>query len=341
MDLSRTMATLLPWHNPQWTLLADACKNQRLGHALLLRGRQGFGVPQFARRLARALVCRHPMSDKRPCGICRSCSLSNAGSHPDLMIVEPDQGKASIGIVPVRRLIDALGLAPKFGGPKVAILSPAELLTREASNSLLKTLEEPPGDAVFLLVSHSAAKVPPTVRSRCQLIDFPTPCRRQACQWLAAQMPQPADVELVLDIAGGAPIRALDMMQADHLPLRGKVLESFVDVVSGQADPLEVAKLWRVSGTNEVLQWLASMAADCIKLSCAEASSRVVNRDILPALTSLAQAIAPRRFFALWDCCIQANKDHGGSAGLNDQLLLEGVAMTCTALAHPRSSSSH
>lgn len=341
MDLSKTMHTLLPWHHQQWTQLADACKSQRLGHALLFHGREGFGVPQFAGRFASALVCRRPMSDNGPCGICQSCALNAAGSHPDLMILEPDEGKASISIVQVRRLIEALGLAPKLAGPKVAILSPAEFLTREASNSLLKTLEEPPGEVVFLLVSYSGTKVSPTVRSRCQLIDFPTPCRHQARQWLAEQMPQPVNVDLVLDIAAGAPLRALDMMKEGHLPLRGKVLESFVDVISGRVDPLEVAKFWRVSGTKEVLPWLASVVADCIKLSCAETSSRIVNRDVLPALTSLVQGIEPRCFYELWDCCIQANKDHGESAGVNDQLLLEGVAMTCTALAHHRMSSAH
>jgi DNA polymerase-3 subunit delta' len=258
------------------------------------------------------------------------------------MIVEPDEGKTAIGIEQARRLIDALGLAPKLAGPKVAILLPAESLTREAANSLLKTLEEPPGDVVFLLVCHSSTKLPPTVRSRCQVIDFPTPSRHQARQWLTDQVSQqPADVDLALDIAGGVPFRALDMLKQEHLLLRSKVFESFVGVVSGQADPFEVAQLWRLSGTNEVLRWLASFAADCIKVQCVKTSPRIVNRDLLAELTNLVRDIEPHRLYALWDYCIQANKDHSASTGLNDQLLLDGVAMTCTALAaQPRISSS-
>ena len=341
MDLPKARNELLPWHRRQWRLLGDACKNQRLGHALLLRGREGIGVTQFARRLAAALVCRDPSPGHRPCGSCQSCGLTAAGSHPDLIIVEPEEGKSTISVVQVRHLVDALGLAPKLAGPKIALLSPAESLTREAANSLLKTLEEPPGDAVFLLVSHSSTKVPATVRSRCQRIDFAAPCRQEARQWLVEHVPQAVDVELALDIAGGAPFRALAMMKEDQLLLRGKVFGSFVEAVTGQADPLAVAKVWRLFGTKEVLQWLTSFAADCIKLSQAASASRIVNRDLVSALTNLVQGVEPWRFYELWDCCIRLNRDQSESTGLNDQLLLEGVAMTCTALAHPRTSSSH
>jgi hypothetical protein len=174
------------------------------------------------------------------------------------------------------------------------------------------------------------------------VIDFPTPSRHQARQWLTDQVSQqPADVDLALDIAGGVPFRALDMLKQEHLLLRSKVFESFVGVVSGQADPFEVAQLWRLSGTNEVLRWLASFAADCIKVQCVKTSPRIVNRDLLAELTNLVRDIEPHRLYALWDYCIQANKDHSASTGLNDQLLLDGVAMTCTALAaQPRISSS-
>jgi DNA polymerase-3 subunit delta' len=341
MDLAKALHIRLPWHQQQWRRLVDACKSQRLGHALLLRGREGIGVPQFAGRLATALVCQEARSDHWPCGICQGCSLSTASSHPDLMIIEPDEGKTTIGITQVRRLVEALGLAPKLGGAKVAVLFPAESVTREAANSLLKTLEEPPGNVVFLLVSHSSTRIPPTVRSRCQLIDFPTPSRHQARQWLAEQMPLAADLGLALDIAGGAPLLALDMLKDEHRLLRGKILGSFVDIVSGQTDPLEVAKYWRSLGTNAVLQWLASFAADCIRLNHVETSSQVANRDVVSALTRLVQEVELRCFHDLWDCCIQVNKDRSTSTGLNDQLLLEGVAMSCTALAKPRNRSSH
>lgn len=335
MDRASSIHELLPWHYPQWKQLVEADDSQRLGHALLLRGREGFGVPQFVERFAAALICQASRSDARPCGICRGCGLSAAESHPDLMVLKPDEGKTTISIDRVRGLIDALGLAPKLAGPQVAILSPAESLTREAANSLLKTLEEPPGNVVFLLISYSSTKIPPTIRSRCQRVDFPTPCRHQALQWLAKQMPGGVDADLLLDIAGGAPFHALALIEEEQRLLRGKVLESFVDTVGGRADPLEVAKFWRTVGSKKVLQWLASFVADCIRLSHVQSSAGLVNRDFASVLTNLVQEVEPRRMYELWDRCIQVNKDQSASTGVNDQLLLEGVAMTCTTLAQP------
>lgn len=340
MDLAKAMHTFLPWQQRQWILLADACKAHRLGHALLLHGSEGTGVPQFAGRFATALVCQKATSSRWPCGVCQACHLSHAGSHPDLMLVEPDDGKTTIGIAQIRRLIEALGLAPKLAGSQIAIVSPAESLTREAANSLLKTLEEPPGQVVFLLVAHSLTRLPATVRSRCQLIEFPIPSRNQASQWLAEETGQPADVELALDIAGGAPFRALDMIRTERLPLRSKVFESLIGVIDGQADPFEVAQLWRTSGTREVLRWLASFSADCIRLSYTQMPRWAVNRDSLAALVRLAQCIEPHRFYELWDRCIQASKEYDASSTVNDQLLLEDVAMVCAALAPPRITSS-
>lgn len=338
MDRSEAMRQLLPWHQHQWNLLLGARKNQRLGHALLLRGREGLGLRQFAGRLATALVCQDPRADTWPCGRCQSCELGAAGTHPDLMIIEPDEGKSTIGIVLVRRLVELLGLAPKLAGAKVAILSPAESLTREAANSLLKTLEEPPGDVVFLLIASSSTQLAPTVLSRCQLIDFPTPGRGQALQWLAEQMPKATDADLALDIAGGAPLRALAIMKKEHRLRRCQAFDTFVDLIGGQADPFTVAKHWHILGANAVVQWLASFVADCIRLGHAETSSRVVNRDHVAALKGVVRKVEPRHWYILWDCCMQANKDQSVSAALNDQLLLESVAMTCATLAQPRTS---
>lgn len=339
MDRLRPMSNLFPWHHQQWRRLVDACKRDRLGHALLLRGRPGLGIPQFARHFATALLCGESISETWPCGACQSCAFNSAGSHPDLVVVEPEEGRLRIGVAQVRYLIEALSLAPKFSEHQVAILSPAEQLTREAANGLLKNLEEPPGEVVFLLVSYNSTAVPATIRSRCQLIDFPTPQRAVAREWVAKQIPEDSDADWVLDVAGGAPLRALDIMLQGQLTLRDKILESFVDVVRGQADPLEVARSWQVVGTREALEWLASLTTDCIKLSYGETASRLVNRDVLPALNQLLELVERRCFYELWDRCLQASRDRIASVGLNDQLLLEGVAMTCASLARPRGGS--
>lgn len=331
--------SLLPWHTQQWARLTVAHERERLGHALLLRGREGLGLSQFATRMAAALLCTGATDAPRPCGLCRSCRLNLAGSHPDLLTIAPEDGKKAITIEQVRALIAYLALTPAFGGEKVAVLSPLEGLTKEAANSLLKILEEPPGESIFLLVSYCSARLAPTIRSRCQIIDFPTPARHVARQWLAGQVTVETvedDVDLLLNLAGGAPIRALNMRCQGQLPVRGAVFNALVGLIEGRLDPLAVAQDWRTAGRQVVLSWLLSFTEDLIRLRLANGRSALTNRDLRSSMQNLVNVLEPKRLYQLWDRCLEANRQLDGRAGPNDQLLLEDVAMTCASLAGSR-----
>ena len=175
----------LPWHRPQWRRAERGIRDGRVPHALLLRGAAGNGKARFAARLAAALLCR---SDKPPCGVCDSCRLSAAGSHPDRFDVTIPEDRREIVVDQIRDLVHSVGLTARLGGYKAVIVNPAEQMNRHAANTLLKTLEEPPGTTVFVLVSSNHALLLPTIRSRCQMIDFPVPDREVAVEWLRAQV---------------------------------------------------------------------------------------------------------------------------------------------------------
>jgi DNA polymerase-3 subunit delta' len=213
------------WNAP--VLLSIARRLERLPHALLLHGPQGIGKLALAERVAQLLLCEASAS-KRPCGACDGCRWFLAGNHPDFRRVEPEalaaqaerapgeEGEAparrakpsnEIKVDQVRTLADFLNLKSHRGRLRVALVHPAEDMNPNAANALLKGLEEPPAGAVFLLVAHRPAQLPPTIRSRCVNIPVPLPNRQVAMTWLAEQGVQEAARWLAY--AGGAPLRAL------------------------------------------------------------------------------------------------------------------------------------
>ena len=144
----------------------------RLPHALLLSGPDGVGKRRVALELAKALNCEGELgrSEADACDACRSCRLVDRGSHPDVLVAAPE-GRF-LKIAQVRDAERHVTLSPFAGRRKVAILDGAEAMTQEAANAFLKTLEEPPGAAVIVLVSADPTRLLPTVRSRCQEVRF-------------------------------------------------------------------------------------------------------------------------------------------------------------------------
>ena len=175
----------LPWHRPQWDRIERGIQAGRVPHALLLHGAAGNGKAWFAARLAATLLCR---SGEPPCGDCESCRFCAAGSHPDRLDVGVEKDRREIVVDQIRDLIHTVGLTARLGGRKVVTVDHAERMNRHAANTLLKTLEDPPGETVFLLVSSNHALLLATIRSRCQMIGFPVADRDTALEWLEGRV---------------------------------------------------------------------------------------------------------------------------------------------------------
>lgn len=219
-----------PWNEPIFESLKRA--RERLPHALLVHGPRGVGKLALAERLAQLLLCEHADPAARPCGKCDGCRWYLGGNHPDFRRLEPEaiakmppeseaeeegseaparrtkQPSLFITVDQVRGLADFLNLRSHRGALRVALLHPAEdLYLPNAANALLKSLEEPPAGAIFILVSHRPARLLPTVRSRCVAVPIPIPPQDVALRWLAGEGVQNA--ERWLAFAGGAPLQAL------------------------------------------------------------------------------------------------------------------------------------
>ncbi|MCO5172839.1 MAG: DNA polymerase III subunit gamma/tau [Trueperaceae bacterium] len=149
-------------------VLTAAIRRRRVGHAYLFSGPRGVGKTTSARLLAMAVNCEAGEGE-RPCGVCESCRLVQAGSHPD--VIEMDAASNN-SVDDVRELRERTMLSSIRGGTRVWILDEAHMLSKAAANALLKTLEEPPPSLLFVLATTEPERLPPTVLSRCQHFRF-------------------------------------------------------------------------------------------------------------------------------------------------------------------------
>lgn len=206
-----------PWNQP--ILEAFRQRLARLPHALLVHGPRGVGKLALAERLAQLLLCEGADAARRFCGACDACRWFSAGNHPDYRRVEPEiywkeppeekdrKPSRVIKIEQVRDLSDFLNVKSHRAGLRVALLRPMDEMQPAAATSLLKSLEEPPPGAVFILVAERPALLLPTIRSRCVALPVPVPGRDAALKWLAGEGVKGA--ERWLAYAGGAPLEAL------------------------------------------------------------------------------------------------------------------------------------
>lgn len=229
----------LPWLASTTARLFEMRQLDRLPHALLLGGSTGQGQQLLARELAAAILCTQPQAG-RACGLCRSCVLHRMGTHEDFHLLVIPEDKKSIGIELVRDLSQQLSLSPQRAPRQVAIIELAEDLTLVANNALLKTLEEPPGAAVLILVSEQPRSLLATIRSRCNQWLLPSPGLNEAIAWLqqhAACSAAQAAWRLLLN--NGAPLPAL-AESSDRGLL--ELADSLLELLRGQQSALELVR---------------------------------------------------------------------------------------------------
>jgi len=196
--------------------IVNALRRNKLSHALLFAGIKGTGKTTLARIVAKALNCQNINSEEyEPCNQCQSCVEIMKGIHVDVLEIDAASNR---GIDQIREIIDALKYAPAKGKAKVYIIDEAHMLTKEASNALLKSLEEPPSHVYFILATTEPNRLPPTILSRCQRYEF----RRldfklifnhlqRICELENYQIEQPA-LELIAREAQGSLRDALSLL---------------------------------------------------------------------------------------------------------------------------------
>lgn len=297
LDLPADLTAVYPWQEDIWQQWQARCNTDAVPHAVLLSGDAGIGKAHLALSMAAHLLC----SDREhaPCGQCPECRFLQAGTHADFHYLQPGGDSKWIRIDQIREVIDALNLTAQRGRYKVAILAPADSLNTAAANALLKTLEEPSADTVLFLVSARPARLPATIRSRCQQLALATPQRAAALAWLATQAESATldarEREQLLDLAAGAPLRALALAREGGLAARVAAFEAFAGLARGKGiSPVSVAAEWGKEGLDTALFWLYGWVHDLIllrQLGGDIAAPALRNRDLAGALQGLANPL--------------------------------------------------
>lgn len=322
----------LPWQEEAWRRVIRARDADRLGHALILTGPTGNGVTEFAQLLMRTLLCE-AVADGLPCGSCTTCRQVVAGTHPDIFSVFPEEPGKSIGVDAIRGLIERVNLTAG-GAAKAGIIEPAEAMTINAANSLLKTLEEPPAGTHLLLVTPHAARLPATIRSRCQQVGLPLPPREQALAWLEQQ--GVADCGQWLALSGGRPLTALELASTsgDEAANSEMAATALLDVLEGRAAPaVAAADLTGQPLGDVVMQWIAT-AEDMVRL-CNAPSVRITDESRRDRMQTLSGRLDVRELFLYLDALHRSLPGPGSS--LNAVMQIQGLLADARRCLNSRS----
>ncbi len=278
-----------PWNQEIWQSLTH--DPERSNHALLLTGNPGLGKLDLALSLAHfVLTENHSQSE----------NLFNAGSHPDFHVIAPENaivamssqegGSASPGdtilsafaqryleqhsgkpkktvtIDQIRSLASKLTTHPHISKTRVILIFCAETMNRNAANALLKNLEEPPANTLFILVSDELSKLAKTIRSRCSLINFRAPDSKSAKAWLEHQdsMP-PQEVVNHLAMANDHPLLAQRLHQEGYIDSLKGVFTDVNGLWNRAREPIQVAKHWQELGGIKCVEILQKLVTDILK----------------------------------------------------------------------------
>lgn len=298
-----------PWLAATWHKLAEALTLDRLPHALLITGPGGIGETDLAFALAELVLCAAKQGPQA-CGRCKSCGLLAANSHPDLVIITPEEQATAIKVDAVRAVSEFVANTPQQGTYKVVLVEPAEAMNLNAANALLKNLEEPTGRTLFILVSHRPMLLLPTIRSRCSLWSLPMPEAAEAEAWLTRNQVDAACAKLAR--AGGSPLRALAWDAEGVFAQADKAVEVLAQFLLGRLGLAAAVKalsgyqlLWLLD------QWLLWLQSSTVK------ASRVVPSDAA--------------FFTFYDRLLQRKQQLLRGNNPNTQLLLEELLIQLAA----------
>ncbi len=292
-------------HSRPLGLLAGSIARGTLPPSLLFAGPEGVGKRLAAQAVAEALNCLSPRG-RDACGSCSACRRIARGSHPDVLAIEPPEvGSTKIEVV--RPAIAAAAYRPFEGRCRVVIVNEADRLTEDAANALLKSLEEPPGGTVFILVTARPEVLLPTIRSRCSQLRFGRLSASDVARFLIERQGMEAEeAHAVAAVADGSPGRALDAGTRAYRDGRAAAL-STLRAVSASASPktrlqaaagLMAGKPSSAGERDELatrIAMLASLLRDVALVAYGGRGDQLANADLADDLTTLGSAFDGRR----------------------------------------------
>ena len=329
------MKDIYPWQQNDWARLQELRK--RPPHGLLFKGPKGIGKLDLAINFAQSLLCQNPDESRFACGTCASCHWFEQGSHPDYRLLQPealsmdgeetDDSKSTPGKKPskqisvdqVRGLADFCGMSAHQGGRRVVVIHPAEAMNTNAANALLKNLEEPPQDMMFILVSHKPQQLLPTILSRCLSFALPAPDAASASRWLKEQGVK--DPGGALAASGFAPLQAVQLDEQLGSEEREKLLRA-VRQPAG-LDVFALAEALQKTEQVLVVQWLQQWCYDLLAMKLAGKLRYHPGEEA--AIKKLADTVAPLNLARLQKLLQTAKRE--AQHTLNPKLFFESLLL--------------
>ncbi len=265
--------TFLPWIKDYHSLF----NKKQLSHAYLISGREGIGKKQLAVEISRKILCKE-QKFLESCR-CHSCKLFISSNHPDFHLIEREKEKKQISINQIRECFDDLFESSFLDGNKIFLVYPAETMNKDASNSALKILEEPPRNSLFILVSHRSHLLSPTILSRCSELKVSTPKREQVKAWLKSEGIENKDAELALTLSKNRPIEAIRLLSQPLNEVRELFISNISEIIKKGESIVLVSEEWAkdLESLPIKIEWMIDLLRDSLRHHFYQESSNTVS----------------------------------------------------------------
>jgi len=330
---------IYPWQFKQWKQATRYLQDNHLAHAILISGVADIGKLKFSLAFIQRLNCTKPNADNHACGVCKDCRLFIAKTHPDVRLLnvndnieEMQRDKNSqikteqIKVDDIRDINKFMALSRQQGSYKIVCINQAEMMNINAANALLKTLEEPPQNAILFLISDRADTLLATIKSRCQLWKFNLPEEQQSLNWLSQEQKHDHWPDL-LKVAGNRPLMALELQRSGLGENRAEYYNDLRQFLHGETLVTKVSAKLQDQPLERLVIWQQAWCADLVRCHYQNQPITLENPDIRRSLHSLVGLVDLHSLFRYMDKLIELRRF--SSAPLNKRLFVEDMLIRC------------
>lgn len=297
------------FHTELLEKLIGSVRGNTNANTYIFEGAKGLSKHEAARLFAKALVCSD--SSSAPCSVCDKCIEADAMSHPDIIFINPEKDKASIGIEPIREMIEESLIKPFYNRHKVFIINDGDLLTPQAQNAFLKIIEEPPQYAVFIIVCTDVNTLLETVRSRAVTVTFSPVSDSVVRDYIEKNYPDETRLDFLVKYCGGIPKYADEIINREDFDLlREEVLNIVPRLLSrNKAYAFDVSEFLESHKENadEVYDIILLYLRDAL-ITVMGRCDKIANSDKSEKINLLAQKYTPQTLSSAIDEITTAKK---------------------------------
>ena len=285
----------IPWFEDEKEIFKKTFNH----HAYILEGPKGIGKNLFTLEIAKGFLC-NSKPNIEICNECQSCHIFNEFNHPDFYQIKTLEEKKQISINQIKEIQEPLYESSFLGFNKVFIINPLDKLTKEAFDAFLKTLEEPPANSIFLLVSHRYQSLPLTIKSRCIHISLHVPKTDLIKPWLKKQTKHKEKIESALLFSKGKPLVAAEMINLDVKDTRISFIKDISELIKTGNNLLQISDQWPKDKDTMLLklEWMSDLLMDCIRHKLL-IGNRETFQDTDVISSYLSNIIETEKFFSL------------------------------------------